>query len=809
MLNTAGNPLESVMKNITERTPRLDAALAYAKVGASVVFVETREGEDRKKPLDLRTARERANDDKAAQKAAREAGNPFWEAMTSGSGRQTATDNPVRLRKYWDKYLQDSGGLEPNVGLDLEGSGVVGIDADHAYEVRDVQERATAGTDTPPERYPMTTASPGQTDAAGKPVHEDGGHFLYVNDVPDLPLVEEFKLPGGAVVSMAKRYIMVPPSRRPEGPYINVGPVQRLSENPWLVELIRAQAAENEVARERRAEAAEERAERRASGEDTLGETVAAWNDAHPWAELLEPHGWTPSPRKKDGECKCPVWKAPGDHGSDKSATAHEAGCTNKWVDLEDGSGPLHFWTSDVPPELAEHAARSTAQHLRVSKLQFAAAMRGQTDAEFMVAEGILGPAPAAWDVSEAVLEGPEDDMSAALNAIVAMAGRSGGSREQRRTRLDEAFLSREDLRNLPPLTPVVDGYLYLDTLAQLNGERGTYKTFLALDWAASVSVGAPWQGRSVKPGPVLYFAGEGVAKFDDRLSAWEAERNGGELSGVEVFRELVDFAAEPSVETDWVYVAAALAAREDKPALIVVDTLARYTPGHEENSAKDMGQLITNLDVVRRVTGACVLTLHHTARGTDHGRGSTSVEGGMQSVFLMRKPRDGEVALHTTKQKDGPELEPMALAVKPVPATGSIVLASAATDPFVVEGRPTIGQHSPNYVRVAATLFRTFGEGTSGGTRAEVKAVLQGDEVLKFGGKPGAVSKAFFNAWGTLERKGALVPVKGNRYLLAEEAAVEYGLLESVTPDEEDEATAPPDEDPEEGGASAAEVAP
>lgn len=395
-----------------------------------------------------------------------------------------------------------------------------------------------------------------------------------------------------------------------------------------------------------------------------------------------------------------------------------------------------------------------------------------------------------------------------ALEAIVAMAGRGGGSRAQRRRRLDEAFVSREGLRSLPPLTAVVDGYLYLDTLAQLNGERGAYKTFLALDWAASVSVGTPWHGRSVKPGPVLYFAGEGVAKFDDRLSAWETDRNGGELSRVEVFRELVDFAADPTVEADWVYVAAALAKREHKPALIVVDTLARYTSGHDENSAKDMGQLITNLDVVRRVTGACILIVHHTTRGTDHGRGSTSVEGGMQSVFLMRKPKDGEVDLYTTKQKDGPELEPLAMTVKSVPAASSIVLTTtseAEADPFTVR-RPLIGQHSPHYLRVAAALFRTFGEGTSGGTKAEVRVVVQGDEDLKLEGKDRqAVSKAYYSAWASLEKRGALSPAKGNRFHLTEDAAVEYGLK----PTAQDEDSAATDEDPDEDAATAAEVAP
>lgn len=206
---------------------------------------------------------------------------------------------------------------------------------------------------------------------------------------------------------------------------------------------------------------------------------------------------------------------------------------------------------------------------------------------------------------------------------------------------------------------------------------------------------------------------------------------------------------------------------------------MARYTSGHDENSAQDMGQLITNLDVLRRVTGACVLVVHHTTRGTTHGRGSTAVEGAMQSVFLMNRGKD-VVELSTTKQKDSPEAEPVQFTAKDVPAASSIVLDPVADnmDPFTM---PTgVGQHSPNYVRVAAALYRTFGPGTSGGTKTEVRTVLQANEDLRLPGESRAVSSAFYNAWAVLEKRGALTKATGNRFHLTDEAAVEYGLVEA-----------------------------
>ncbi|BDB60128.1 AAA family ATPase [Rhodococcus sp. RDE2] len=757
MRETSSNAMDAALRGVPTAPTRWDAVKVMAKAGFSVLLVKP----GTKDPLDVRSDREKANDEKAGR---------------SGSGLHTATTNLDRLEKYWARAVEKFG-VEPNVAVNVERSGLVTIDADQADETADVQRRGLEGADVPLEAYAPTVTTPGAQDAAGKWVHSGGGHFHFYVDVEDLPLVKSFKLPGGAEVSTKDRYVLIPPSVRNEGPYTVTGPVRPLSSAPWLVDLIRAQADADEADTAARAQAAQDRAQRR----ETEGpSSVEAWNDAHPWEELLTAYDWTPT--GKPDNCGCPIVTAPGDHASPKSATAHEGGCTNRRVDLEGASGPLHIWTDHPPVELEDRE--------RWTKAQFVAAMRHQTMEEFLVAEGLVDDEDTT-DPAAMALEVPVDPIDAAVARIVAMTGSGGGTREQRRARLDGAFLSRADLRSLPPLTALVDGYLYLDTLAQLNGERGTFKTFLALDWAGSVATGTSWNGHGVHHGNVLYFAGEGVAKFDDRLSAWEMEHEVHEAP-VDVFREIVDFAAEATVEAEWVYVAALLSLRERKPSLIVIDTMARYTSGHDENSAQDMGRLITNLDVLRRVTGACVLVVHHTTRGTTHGRGSTAVEGAMQSVFLMRRSTEqGRVVaeLSTTKQKDSPEAEPIKFLPKEIPAAASVVLDPVVEgmDPFTAEG-PSVGQHSPHYVRVAAVLWRTFGPGTSGGTKGEVRAVLQGDEDLRLEGKDRqSVSKAFYNAWAVLEKRGALVKATGSRFHLSDEAAVEFGLVEAPETDEDD----------------------
>ncbi|WP_315770190.1 AAA family ATPase [Rhodococcoides kroppenstedtii] len=341
-------------------------------------------------------------------------------------------------------------------------------------------------------------------------------------------------------------------------------------------------------------------------------------------------------------------------------------------------------------------------------------------------------------------------------------ATKAGEALQSAEQRIAGMFRTRDDLRAMPELEPLVEGYLYLDTVARPVGEPGSYKSFLALDWAASVVTGRQWQGKPVTQGRAVYLVGEGVRGIDARLTAWEVHRNGGESAPVEVFDGVVDLAAPAQRDrpTDWQALGRALVAMA--PSLIVVDTQARYTPGHEENSATDMGVFIHNLDALRRVTGACVLLVHHTSRGTDHGRGSTAIEGGVQTELVVVRDKRGAIRLKTEKQKDIEEPDPLPLLAVPVAGTSSIVLdgvGGTAGDPFT-SVPASVTAESPAHERLAAVMHRVFGHGTSGASKAEAKAALQGDDELRIAGEARKVSRRFPEAWAALEARNALEPM-------------------------------------------------
>src|SRR5664280_352275 len=52
------------------------------------------------------------------------------------------------------------------------------------------------------------------------------------------------------------------------------------------------------------------------------------------------------------------------------------------------------------------------------------------------------------------------------------------------------------ELQNVPVPEPLIVDTIDRHTVSMLSGDTGTGKTFIALDWAASLVAGRSWQGR-------------------------------------------------------------------------------------------------------------------------------------------------------------------------------------------------------------------------------------------------------------------------------------------------------------------------
>ena len=353
-----GTPLASIFGAIPDEEVLTDPerARVYARAlcdaGMAVMLIHP----GTKEPADMRTPQKKNADDKAAREAAREAGRADWERVRSASGLYLATNDKTVIDRYikrwfevhgqWEERPAASGELkangEPkterhfvsapplNLAIEVGRSNLVVVDADTKAQVDEFLRMCGAPPDLPP-----TVQTPGKL-FNGEWVHKDGGHFYFTVD-PENPLPTEI---GSTVIGETSiavlwnnRYVLIPPSVRAEGKYTATG-----RDYP-----VPSQLAELIVNRN---QARLERATRvRDNGtDDELGQRIDNWARQVSWEQILAPYGWVPI--SAPDNCGCPMFTAPGDHASPKSATAHDAGCSLGWWD-NDINAPLHIWTDN------------------------------------------------------------------------------------------------------------------------------------------------------------------------------------------------------------------------------------------------------------------------------------------------------------------------------------------------------------------------------------------------------------------------------------------------------------------------------
>ena len=244
--------------------------------------------------------------------------------------------------------------------------------------------------------------------------------------------------------------------------------------------------------------------------------------------------------------------------------------------------------------------------------------------------------------------------------------------------RFRAAVLTSAGLKRLEPPKPLIADWLQRDSLAEMYGKPGLGKTFGASGMACSVATGVPWMGHKVTQGNVLYIVAENASGTGQRVEAWEEYHCTTVPPDALLWLPLAVNLAQPE-EVE----ALTRMARESKPVLIVFDTRARCTVGVEENSARDLGQVAAAVDELRRVTGACVLTVHHPSAIGDKARGSTAYLGVLDTELKLERAGEGAIRLEVKKQRNAPDGTKVTMRLEPFARSAVLVPA----DPVKVEG--------------------------------------------------------------------------------------------------------------------------
>ena len=211
-------------------------------------------------------------------------------------------------------------------------------------------------------------------------------------------------------------------------------------------------------------------------------------------------------------------------------------------------------------------------------------------------------------------------------------------------------MLHAGDVKPLLSRKYLIKGWLDTSSVSVVYGPSNVGKSFLALNIAHHVSKGLEWGNRRVKKGRVIYFAAEGGATLANRVAA---------LDGPEFWLHMAplvltgrDSQAGPVAE-----VLQHLEAVGGSPFdLIIFDTMARVMGGGDENNAPDIADLMRNLDLIRRATGAHVMLIHHS--GKDVGRGArehSALRAAIDTEIELVRDDLGQITAEVTKQRDGP----------------------------------------------------------------------------------------------------------------------------------------------------------
>lgn len=221
----------------------------------------------------------------------------------------------------------------------------------------------------------------------------------------------------------------------------------------------------------------------------------------------------------------------------------------------------------------------------------------------------------------------------------------------------DEWLVPADSFSEQPaPISWLVKRWLQDNALIMVHGPSGGGKTFVVLDWCLRIASRTPeWCGQRVKPGGVVYLAGEGHHGLRGRIAAWKHRHQAGPLS-----MWLSRAGCDLNTPEGYIKAVNHISKLPERPSVIVVDTLHRFLSG-DENSAQDAKTMLDACGALMEKFGCAVILVHHTgvseeaqhrARGSSAWRGALDIEisiipakdGGPMQI-VQRKSKDAEMA--------------------------------------------------------------------------------------------------------------------------------------------------------------------
>jgi hypothetical protein len=197
-------------------------------------------------------------------------------------------------------------------------------------------------------------------------------------------------------------------------------------------------------------------------------------------------------------------------------------------------------------------------------------------------------------------------------------------------------LLTADDMIALPAHPHLIKRTIPANSVGAIIGPPGSAKSFLALDALHAISEGDNWFSLRTIAGPALYIGLEGGSGIANRVRALRKAGHACDslrfmVTSLDVRdaadrQDLIDAIGETGIGFH----------------AIAIDTVARASPGADENSGKDMGEIIAALTDLQQTLDTTIIAVHHTGKDSTKGpRGHSSLLAALD--FLIEVRRDGD----------------------------------------------------------------------------------------------------------------------------------------------------------------------
>jgi hypothetical protein len=205
-------------------------------------------------------------------------------------------------------------------------------------------------------------------------------------------------------------------------------------------------------------------------------------------------------------------------------------------------------------------------------------------------------------------------------------------------------WLTGDELEQQPDIDWVVKGIFPTKGVAAVYGESGAGKSLVVMDMLAAIADGKKWFGLRTKQLPVSIFALEGEGGLKGRKRAWEQQNQRKYPNSVFFWDSGANgqFALRDADQRQdynkkrLIQLCADLIANGRRGGVVVIDTLNQASDGADENSSRDMGELLRAMKFIQRETDSLVIIVHHSTKSKENQsmRGHSSLYGAMDGII-------------------------------------------------------------------------------------------------------------------------------------------------------------------------------